>query len=126
MSNEKVHVTKSVDVVTMNSEQLSLYFSEFSTICYEFLKFTVLKKKETKHCTEAPGKIWSLAMQSLAGLGAGEAHQPKSDGFSRRRRGNRGGRARGSRKLPQGGFGWGRDGQRRLAGEEEWAAEALR
>ena len=30
----------------MNSEQLSLYFSEFSTICYGFLKFTILKKKK--------------------------------------------------------------------------------
>ena len=46
MSNEKVHVTKSVDLFTMNSEQLSLYFSEFSTICYGFLKFNVLKKKK--------------------------------------------------------------------------------
>ena len=108
----------------MNSEQLSLYFFEFSTICYGFLKFTVLKK-ETKHCTEAPGKIWCLAMQSLAELGAGEARRPKSGGCSRRRRGNRGGRASGSRKLPQRGFGWGGDGRRRLAGEEEWAAEAL-
>ena len=79
-----------------------------------------------KHCTEAPGKIWGLAMQSLAGLGAGEARRPKSGGFSHRRRGNRGGRARGSRKLPQGGFGWGGDGRRRLAGEEEGTAAALR
>ena len=46
MSTKKVHVTKSVDLVTMNSEQLSLYFFEFSTICYGFLKFTVLKKKK--------------------------------------------------------------------------------
>ena len=46
MSNEKVHVTKSVDLVTMNSEQLSLYFSEFSMIFYGFLKFTVLEKKK--------------------------------------------------------------------------------
>ena len=76
-------------------------------------------------CTEAPRKIWGLAMQSLAGLGAGEAHQLKSGGFSRRRRGNRGGRARGSRKLPQGGFGWGGDGRRRLAGEEQGAAELV-
>ena len=40
-----------------------------------------------KHCTEAPGKIWGLAMQSLAGLGAGEARRLKSGGFSRLRRG---------------------------------------
>ena len=54
MSNEKVHVTKSVDLVTMNSEQLSLYFSEFSTICYEFLKFTVLKKKKKQNIAQRP------------------------------------------------------------------------
>ena len=66
MSNEKVHVTKSVDLVR-TQKQLSLYFSEFSMICYGFLKFTVLKK-ETKHCTEAPGKILGLSMESLAGL----------------------------------------------------------
>ena len=97
-------------------------------ICYGFLKFTVLKtkkEKEMKHCTEALGKIWGLAIQSLAGLGAGEARRPKSGGFSHWRRGNRGGRARGSHKIPHGGFGWGGDGRRRLAGEEQGAAELV-
>jgi len=39
---------KVVDIVTRNSDQLSLYFSEFSTILYEFSKFTALEKKKEK------------------------------------------------------------------------------
>ena len=78
-----------------------------------------------KHCTEAPGKIWGLAMESLARIAAREARRPKSGGCSHRRRGNRGGRARGSRKLHQGDFGWGGDGRRRLAGEEDEAATVV-
>jgi hypothetical protein len=59
----------------MNLEQLSLYFSEFSTICYRFLKFTILKIKIKRNETFHRG-LWKdlrLANRSLAGLGAGEA-----------------------------------------------------
>jgi len=73
--NEKVHVTKVVDLVTRIPEQLILHFSDFSTNLYRFYKFAVFenkKKKKTRSCIYAPGKIWVITNRSLAGLGAGE------------------------------------------------------
>ena len=48
VSQEKVHVMKVVDLVTRNSDQLSLHFSDFSTNLYRFYKFTALEKPKRK------------------------------------------------------------------------------
>ena len=39
---------KIVDIVTRNSDQLSLHFSDFSTNLYRFYKFTALENKKEK------------------------------------------------------------------------------
>ena len=39
---------KVVDIVTRNSYQLSLYFSNFSTNLYRIYKFTALEKQKGK------------------------------------------------------------------------------
>jgi hypothetical protein len=96
-----VHVTKTVDLVTTNSEELSLYFSEFSTICYEFLKFTVLKKKKQ-----------NIAQRSLERFGALQC-SPWPDLEQGRRAG------RNPEGLVTGGGGTG-------VGEQEEAASYLR
>ena len=51
--NEKVHVVKVVDIFANIPEQLSLYFSDFSTIfkrIYKFVVFQNKKKKEMETC----------------------------------------------------------------------------
>ena len=50
-ANEKVHVAKVVDLFAKIIEQLSLHFSDFSTIFKRIYKFAVFqnkKKKETE------------------------------------------------------------------------------
>jgi len=39
---------KVLDLVTRNSDQLSLHFSDFSTNLYQFYKFTALENKKQK------------------------------------------------------------------------------
>ena len=39
---------KVLDLVTRNSDQLSLHFSDFSTNLYQFYKFTALESKKKK------------------------------------------------------------------------------
>ena len=39
---------KVVDLVTRNTDQLSLHFSDFSTNLYRFYKFTALENKKEK------------------------------------------------------------------------------
>ena len=43
-----MHVRKVVDLVTRNSDQLILHFSDFSTNLYQFYKFTALENKKEK------------------------------------------------------------------------------
>ena len=43
-----MHVKKVVDLVARNSDQLSLYFFDFSTNLYGFCKFAGLEKKKEK------------------------------------------------------------------------------
>ena len=46
--NKYVHVMKVTDLVTRNSDQLNLHFSDFSTNLYRFYKFTALENKKEK------------------------------------------------------------------------------
>ena len=61
---------KLVDLVTRNSDQLSLHFSDFSTNLYRFYKFTALENKKEKitFCAEAPGRRDFLVDMPLARL----------------------------------------------------------
>ena len=47
-ANEKVHVAKVVDIFANITEQLSLHFSDFSTIFKRIYKFAVFQKKKKK------------------------------------------------------------------------------
>ena len=108
-----MHVIKVVDLVTRNSDQLSLYFSYFCMNLYLFYKFAG-KTRKHKHrvakgapgtCTKPPGIIKQIENRPLAGDRAGEADGRLDSGApGRRRRGTRGGFARGDRELPFGGL----------------------
>ena len=113
-----MHVIKVVDLVTRNSYQLSLYFSNFSANLYRFYKFTALektKKGKRTFCAEAPGRSVFLVDMRLVGLWSrGGGGRPKSGACGHRRRGPGVGEARGEREEPRGGSGGARDGRRRL------------
>jgi len=57
----KVHVMKVVDLVTRNTDQLSLNFSDFSTNLYRFYKFAVFENKKKRK--------WDLASRPLERFG---------------------------------------------------------
>ena len=61
---------KVVDLVTRNSDQLILNFSDFLRIYIDFTSSQLWKTKRKKFsfCTEAPGRIYFLADKPLAGL----------------------------------------------------------
>ena len=71
-----MHVTKVVDLVMQNLEQLSLCFSDFSIILNRFYKITDLNKKQElksckraqKTCINLPGKVLGLAKWFLASV----------------------------------------------------------
>ena len=94
--------TKVVDLVTRNSEQLSLHFSDFSTNLYRFYKSAVFfKKKENKTDSRiyAPERFWGIANRSLPeltgegrtlGAGIRRGHSPAAKGkWGNRIRGSR-------------------------------------
>ena len=124
-----MHVTKVVYIVRRIPEQLSLYFSDFSTNLYRFYKFAVFgnkKKNKTDSRIYTPGKFWGLAQQSLAGVqGRGSLCRADfGEGEARRRRG-RGGEARGGRVLPRCGLGRGWGGRRGVVAGAVDAAVAV-
>ena len=104
---------------------MSLHFSEFSTILYEFYKFTDLVKTfftegSLKTSRKPPRKIWAFAMWSLVAISRrGHPVRPNSGELGRRRRGQGGGGARGGWGLPLGGHGWGGGGLSRAARGEQ-------
>jgi hypothetical protein len=51
LRKSKAHITKVVDLVTRNSEQLDLYFYDFSTIYYRFYKFAIFENKRKRNET---------------------------------------------------------------------------
>jgi hypothetical protein len=67
---------KVVDLVTWNSDQLILHFSDFSTNLYQFYKFTALEKPKRKKnfLAQRPlEQVFSLRICPWPDFGAGEA-----------------------------------------------------
>ena len=124
-----MHVTKVVDLFSKIPEQLSLHFSDFSTIFKRIYKFTrKIRKHKNTDCKGTPGiftkpprNLKLFASRSLAGVGdrGGGGGPFPGEEKARRRRGWRPG-VRAHRALPVGGCcgrrGWPEQGRRRRTG----------
>jgi hypothetical protein len=72
-----VSITKDVVIFTTNPKKLSLHFSEFSTIFYEFYKFQQFANTiGDTFCAKAPGTNWGQAMWPLAMAGGAGGQIP--------------------------------------------------
>ena len=95
-----------------------MHFSDFSTISYEFLKFTRKTRKGLVSFAERSlERLEPLQIGPWPGSKGETVDWPDSGKGGRRRRGPRGQGTSVSQGAPDGEFGWAQDGQRRLVGD---------